>query len=62
MSIKERASVKAWVNLDSAITNYKNTDRFWCVEEGRADKLREAAHRDIEIWNYIYTLIEKDRR
>lgn len=62
MSIKERASVKAWVNLDRAIASYKDTNKFWPVDEDRADKLREAAHRDIELWDYIYTLIEKDRR
>lgn len=60
-NIKQKAFDRIWANREIALINIKETDPYWKIDPDKANELCLSDGQDLEIWNYILTLIEKDR-
>lgn len=60
-SVKERAFDRIWASREIALINAQQQDPYWKIDQDRAFELSLCDLKDIETWNYILTLIEKDR-
>jgi len=60
-NIKERAFDRIWASREIALINAQEQDPYWKIDPDRAFELSLSDTEDIEMWNYILTLIEKDR-
>jgi hypothetical protein len=58
--IKNRASNKAWAKINSLKLEVDDEHRFWCVDDDLASKLKETTNKELAVWSYIMSLIEKD--
>ena len=60
-NIKERAFDRIWASREIALINAREQDPYWKIDPDRAFELSLSDSEDIDMWNYILTLIEKDR-
>ena len=59
---KERASDKIYSIYLGLMRESLNPDLFWSIDKDRAKELMIAQNREIEIYSYILSLIEKDNK
>ena len=59
---KERASDKIYSIYMGLMRESLNPDLFWSIDKDRAKELIIAQNREIEIYSYILSLIEKDNK
>jgi hypothetical protein len=61
--IKERASDKIYAKyLDSLREKNMGNDAFWSIDKDRARELKKCLDKEIEVYSYILSLIEKDNK
>jgi len=60
--IKERASYKIYSIYIGLLRESLNPDLFWGIENDRAKELMVAQNKEIEVYSYILSLIEKDNK
>jgi hypothetical protein len=62
--IKERASDKIYSKFLSLlrIELLNPEEKYWSIDKDRAIELNNAHSKDLEVYSYIFSLIEKDRR
>ena len=60
--IKERAKDKIWAKYFHLLNESMASDLFWSVDKDRQKELREAHLKDLEVYSYILSLIEKDNK
>lgn len=60
--IKEQASDKIYSIYLGLMRESLNPDLFWSIDKERAKELMIAQNREIEIYSYILSLIEKDNK
>ena len=60
--IKERAEDKIWAKYFGLLNDSLNENPYWSIDEDRAKELIIARDKDIEIYSYILSLIEKDNK
>jgi hypothetical protein len=62
--IKERAKDKIWSKyfglLNDELLNPEA--RYWSIDKERAKELNESHKKEIEVYSYILSLIEKDNK
>jgi hypothetical protein len=59
---KERASDKIYSIYLGLMRKSLNPDLFWSIDKDRAKELMIAQNREIEVYSYILSLIEKDNK
>jgi hypothetical protein len=62
--IKERAKDKIWAKYFGLLNEelLRPEDRYWSIDKDRAKELNEAHNKEIEVYSYILSLIEKDNK
>jgi hypothetical protein len=61
--IKERAKNKIWAKyLGSLREKNMGNDAFWSIDKDRANELKKCLNKDVEVYSYILSLIEKDNK
>ena len=60
--IKERASDKMFSIFINALRTSQQKNRYWSICKDRAKELEAAQQKDLEVYSYIFSLIEKDRK
>ena len=61
-SIKQRAFDKIGSMYLAAAVRAGETDPYWSIDEERAESFKKRDLIDVDVYNYILTLIEKDRK
>jgi hypothetical protein len=61
-SIKQRAFDKIGSMYLSAAVRADEPDPYWSIDEERAESFKKRDLIDVDVYNYILTLIEKDRK
>ncbi len=59
--IKERASDKIYAKYLDSLRESLDPDPYWSIDKDRAKELKVAHNKEIEVYSYILSLIEKDR-
>jgi hypothetical protein len=60
--IKEQASNKIYSKYLCLMRESLDPNLFWSIDKDRASELMIAHNREIEIYSYILSLIEKDNK
>ena len=60
--IKERAKDKIWAKYFHLLNESIARDLFWSMDKDRQEQLMEAHLKDVEVYSYILSLIEKDNK
>jgi len=60
-NIKQRAFDKIGSMYLAAATNAGEIAPYWSIDEERAEAFKKRDLIDVDVYNYILTLIEKDR-
>lgn len=60
-NIKEKAFNKVWSNFQHSILLTEILNPYWKLDEETGKTYAESDKDEVKIWNYILTLIEKDR-
>ena len=60
--IREEANNKIWSKYLMLNNESLNPNLFWSMDENRAKELMIAHNRELEIYSYILSLIEKDNK
>jgi len=60
--IKERAKDKVWAKYLHFLNESMAGDLFWSVDKDRQEQLMEAYLKEVEVYSYILSLIEKDNK
>jgi hypothetical protein len=60
--IKERASDKIYAKYLSLMQESLDPDPYWSIDKDRAKELKIAHDKEIEVYRYILSLIEKDNK
>lgn len=61
--IKEQASDKIYAKYLAAMREKGiGADSFWSIDKDRARELKKCLDKDVEIYSYILSLIEKDNK
>ncbi len=62
--IKERANDKIY-SIYSGLLRQELLDpeiRYWSIDTERAKEINKSHAKEVEVWSYILTLIEKDNK
>jgi len=59
--IKEQASDKIYAKYLGSLRNSLDPDPYWSIDKDRANELRKCLDKDVEVYSYILSLIEKDK-
>jgi hypothetical protein len=62
IEIKERASDKIYSIYLSKLRESLQPNKYWSIDPERAKELEKAFDKEVEMWSYILTLIEKDNK
>jgi hypothetical protein len=62
IEIKERASDKVYSIYLSKLRESLQPNKYWSIDPERAKELEKAFDKEVEMWSYILTLIEKDNK
>jgi len=60
--IKERASNKIYSTYSCLLRESLDPNLFWSIDKDRAKELMVAQNKEIEVYSYILSLIEKDNK
>jgi len=60
--IKERADNKIYSIYLSKLRESLQPNKYWSIDPERAKELEKAFDKEMEVWNYVLTLIEKDNK
>jgi hypothetical protein len=60
--ISERASDKIYSIYLSKLRESLQPNKYWSIDPERAKELEKAFDKEMEVWNYVLTLIEKDNK
>ena len=60
--IKEAAYDKTWAKYFVLLTESLQLDKYWKMDPDRAIELEKAHDKEIAIYSYILSLIEKDNK
>lgn len=60
--IKDAAYDKIWANYFVLLNESLQLDKYWKMEPDRAIELEKAHDKDIAVYSYILSLIEKDNK
>jgi hypothetical protein len=60
--VKERASDKIYSIYLSKLRESLQPNKYWSIDPERAKELEKAFDKEVEVWSYILTLIEKDNK
>ena len=61
MDIKELAYHKVRAKYESKVREVSANDQFWSIDKDRAEQFNERVLLEADVYNYLLTLIEKDR-
>ena len=61
-NIKQRAFDKIGSMYLSAAVRADEPDPYWSIDEDRGNEFKKRDLIDVDVYNYILTLIEKDRK
>ena len=61
-NIKQRAFDKIGSMYLAAAVRADETDPYWSIDEERSNEIKKHDLMDVDVYNYILTLIEKDRK
>jgi hypothetical protein len=59
--IKQRASDKIASMYLACVLKTDDKDPYWSIDSERAEAFKKRDLMDVDVYNYILTLIEKDR-
>ena len=60
--ISERASDKIYSIYLSKLRESLQPNKYWSIDPERAKELEKAFDKEMEVWNYVLSLIEKDNK
>ncbi len=60
--MKERASDKIYAKYLEAMRESLNRESFWGIDNDRAKELRICLDKEVAVYYYILSLIEKDNK
>ena len=60
--IKEQANDKIYAKYLGSLRERDTADALWSIDKDRANELRKCLDKDVEIYSYILSLIEKDNK
>ena len=60
--IRERASDKIYSIYLSKLRESLQPNTYWSIDPARAIELEKAFDKEVEVWSYILSLIEKDSK
>lgn len=60
--IQERAKNKIWSKYFGLLNESLLEDPYWSIYKDRAKELKKARMKEIEVYSYILSLIEKDNK
>ena len=60
--IQERAKDKIWSKYFGLLNESLLEDPYWSIDKDRAKELKKAHMKEIEVYSYILSLIEKDNK
>jgi hypothetical protein len=60
--IKERADNKVWAIYLSKLSESLQPNKYWSIDPERAKELEKAFDKEVEVWSYVLSLIEKDNK
>lgn len=61
--VKERASDKIYAKyLEVLREKNMGNDAFWSIDKDRANELKKCLDKEVEVYSYILSLIEKDNK
>ena len=60
--IKERASNKIYSIYLSTLRESLQPNKYWSIDPEKAIELEKAFDKEVEVWSYILSLIEKDNK
>ena len=60
--IKERASNKIYSIYLSTLKESLQPNKYWSIDPEKAIELEKAFDKEVEVWSYILSLIEKDNK
>ena len=59
--IKERASDKIYAKYLDSLRESLDSDPYWSIDKDRANELKKCLDKEVEVYSYILSLIEKDK-
>jgi hypothetical protein len=60
--IKEQASDKIYSIYLSKLRESLQPNKYWSIDPMQAKELEKAFDKEMEIWSYVLSLIEKDNK
>ena len=60
--IQERAKDKIWAKYLGLLNESLAKDPYWSIDKDRAKELKIAHEKEVEVYSYILSLIEKDNK
>ena len=60
--IKEAAQDKVWAKYFVLLNESLQLDKYWKVDPDRALELERAHDKEVQVYSYILSLIEKDNK
>jgi len=60
--IRERASDKIYSIYLSKLRESLQPNKYWSIDPMRAKELEKAFDKEMEVWSYVLSLIEKDNK
>lgn len=60
--IKERAGDKVYSIYFSTLKESLQPNKYWSIDSEKAVELEKAFDKEVEVWSYILSLIEKDNK
>ena len=60
--IKDAAYDKIWANYFVLLNESLQLDKYWKMEPDRAIELEKAHDKEVAVYSYILSLIEKDNK
>jgi hypothetical protein len=59
--IKERASDKIYAKYLDSLRESLDPDPYWSIDKDRANEFKKCIDKEVEVYSYILSLIEKDK-
>ena len=60
--LKERANDKVYSIYLSKLRESLQPNKYWNIDPERAKELEKAFDKEVEVWSYVLSLIEKDNK
>lgn len=60
--INERANDKIYAKYMGSLRERDTPNVFWSIDKDRANELKKCLDKEVEVYSYILSLIEKDNK